>query len=238
MNSHHKELLHLIRKHSGKATQHTFLDNYLGNHHPRYPISMPILRSIAKDWMKQHHHLQTKDFVNLLCSLIKGESSTEKMFTGILFGYATAEQRNFDPNYFDEWLDHMVGWAEIDSLCTGKNLAEDIPAHWSSWKKVIQSFPKSKNISKRRASIVLLCSPLSQVQDNRLEQMAFRNINLIKSEKDVLITKAISWVLRSMVKHYAEDVKEFIKNNKETLPKIATRETLTKLKTGTKTKRK
>jgi 3-methyladenine DNA glycosylase AlkD len=188
--------------------------------------------------MKQHHHLQTKDFVNLLSSLIKGESSTEKMFTGILFGYATAEQRNFDPNYFDEWLDHMVGWAEIDSLCTGKNLAEDIPVHWSSWKKVIQSFPKSKNISKRRASIVLLCSPLSQVQDNRLEQMAFRNINLIKSEKDVLITKAISWVLRSMVKHYVEDVKEFIKNNKETLPKIATRETLTKLKTGTKTKRK
>jgi 3-methyladenine DNA glycosylase AlkD len=238
MNSHHKELLELIRKHSGKATRHTYLDNYLGNTHSRYPISIPVLRSIAKDWMKQHHHLQSKDIVNLLDSLIKSESSTEKCFAGILLGYATAEQRNFDPNYFDEWLDHMVGWAEIDSLCTGKHLAKDIPAHWSFWKKVIQTFPKSKCISKRRASIVLLCSPLSKVKDDRLAAMAFRNINLIKSEKDALITKAISWVLRSMVKHYTEEVKEFIENNKETLPKIAIRETLTKLKTGTKTKRK
>jgi 3-methyladenine DNA glycosylase AlkD len=170
--------------------------------------------------------------------LIKGESSTEKIFTGILLGYATPDQRNFDPNYFDGWLDHMTGWAEIDSLCTGKHLAKDIPAHWSSWEKVIQTFAKSKSISKRRASIVLLCSPSSQVKDDRLASKAFRNINLIKSEKDVLITKAISWVLRSMVKHYSEEVKEFIENNKETLPKIAIRETLTKLKTGTKTKRK
>lgn len=238
MNSHHKELLDLIQKHSGKATQHTFSDIYLGNNHPRYPISIPILRLIAKDWMKQHDQLPTKSFVNLLSSLIKGESSTEKCFAGILLGYATTEQRNFDPDYFDRWLDYMVGWAEIDSLCTGKHLAKDIPARWSSWKKVISQLPKSKNISKRRASIVLLCSPVSQVKDDRLAQTAFRNINFLKNEKDVLITKAISWVLRNMVKFYAKEVKEFIENNEDTLPKIAVRETLTKLKTGTKTKRK
>lgn len=238
MNAHHKELLELIRKRSGKATQHTYSDGYLGNTHPRYPISVPILRSIAKDWMMQHPQLQTKDFVTLLDSLIKGDSSTEKCFAGILLGYGTREQRNFDPNYFDGWLDHLTGWAEIDTLCTGKHLAKDIPSHWLNWKRIIQAFPKSTNISKRRASIVLLCSPVSQVQDSRLAQMAFRNINLLKNEKDVLITKAISWVLRSMVKHYAQEVKEFIENNKETLPKMAIRETLTKLKTGTKTKRK
>jgi len=149
MNPHHIELLDLIRKKSGKPTQHTFLNSYLGNDHPRYPISMPVLRSIAKDWAKEHRDLTTKEFSNLLTSLVKGESSTEKCFTGILMGYATKEQRNVDPKLFDQWLNHMVGWAEVDSLCTGKHLAADIPIHWSPWKKVIIALCKSKNINKR-----------------------------------------------------------------------------------------
>jgi len=41
-----------------------------------------------------------------------------------------------------------------------------------------------------------------------------------------------------MVKHYPKLVKEYIDKNLEALPKIALRETLMKLKTGKKAKRK
>ncbi len=237
MNSHHKELLDRIIKKSGKPTKHTFLDRYLGNDHPRYPISIPVLRSIAKDWMKDHHDLTIKEFSDLLTSLNKGESSTEKCFTGILMGYATKEQRRVDPKLFDRWLDNTIGWAEVDALCTGKHLAVDISDNWTSWKKVIDQLSGSKNINKRRASIVLLCSPLSQVKDDLLAKAAIENIDRLKSEKEILITKAISWVLRSMVKHYPKLVREYLRENMETLPKIAIRETLMKLKTGKKTVR-
>ncbi|HEX5169314.1 MAG TPA: DNA alkylation repair protein [Cyclobacteriaceae bacterium] len=238
MISHHKELLDIVRKKSEKPTQHTFLNSYLGNDHPRYPISMPVLRTIAKEWMKEHHDLSSKDFCALLTSLIQGESSTEKCFAGILMGYATMEQRRFDPKHFDLWLNYLEGWAEIDSLCTGRHLATDIPENWPSWKKVITQFSRSKMIGKRRASLVLLCSPLSQVKDERLTETALKNIDRLKSEKSVLITKAISWLLRSMIKHYPAQVKEYLDNNRESLPKIAVREALMKLKTGKKTKRK
>lgn len=238
MHSLHKELLNLIVSRSGKATQHTLPDGYLGNDHPRYPISNPVLRSIAKDWMKAHRDLSPKEFCTLLSSLNEGKSCTEKCFAGILMGYATKEQRKIDPKYFDRWLNELVGWVEVDTLCTGKHIAVDIPDRWTAWRKVIDQLSKSNNINKRRASIVLLCSPLSQVKDERLAQAALKNINRLKKEKDVLITKAISWVLRSMVKHYAQLVNEYINDNMETLPKIAIRETLVKLKTGRKTKRK
>ena len=52
-----------------------------------------------------------------------------------------------------------------------------------------------------------------------------------------MISKAISWVLRSLIKHHRKLVADYLTSNVATLPKIAVRETLIKLETGKKTKR-
>lgn len=238
MNIHHEEILAAIKKNSGKPTQHTFLDSYLGNEHPRYPISAPVLRKIAKEWMANHRDLTTTEFAKLLTSLIEGKSSTEKCMAGILPDYATEVQRKFDPALFDAWLEHLVGWAEVDSVCTGKYSTSEIPANWKKWKTLLIKFSKSTNIQKRRASIVLLCSPLRKPGNEALVDVAFENVDRLKREKEILITKAISWVLRSMEKNYRKMLKEYLTANKENLPKIAVRETMMKLKTGKKTTKK
>ncbi len=232
---YHYEILALIRKHSGKPTQHTFLDSYLGNQHPRYPINVPTLRSLAKGWMKAHRDLSAGVFKKVLTSLVQGKSSTEKCMTGILLDLSTRPQRKFDPGVFDQWLEHLVGWAEVDSVCTGAYTRFEIAENWNRWKKLLVQFSKSKNINKRRASIVLLCSPLQGARDVRLVQMAFHNIDRLKGEKEILITKAVSWVLRSAVKHHKSEVKKYVALNKDSLPSIAVRETVTVLKTGKKT---
>ncbi|HEY3403599.1 MAG TPA: DNA alkylation repair protein [Ohtaekwangia sp.] len=234
MNTLHHEILEEIKKKSGKPTAHTFLDSYLGNSHPRYPIGAPVLRTLAKEWMRSHRHLSASAMANLFTSLIEGESATEKSMAGILMDYTTREQRTFNPKLFDRWLDHLIGWAEVDAVCTGKYTITEIPAQWKVWKPLLVKFSKSKNIHKRRASLVLFCSPVSQVYDERLAEVIFQNINRLKAEKEILITKAISWVLRSMVKHYKKELTLFMKTEAETLPAIARRETMVKLKTGRK----
>lgn len=238
MNAHHQEILEQIKKKSGTPTQHTFLDSYLGNDHPRYPISAPVLRTIAKDWMREHKDLTAAQVEKLFTSLVEGESGTEKSMAGIMMDYTTREQRTFDPKVFDRWLDHLVGWAEVDAVCTGKYTITEIPAQWKKWKPLLIRFSKSKNIHKRRASLVLFCSPVSQVRDEHMAAVVFENINRLKHEKEVLITKAISWVLRSMVKHYKGELKKFLQEEGDTLPPVARRETLVKLKTGRKTTKK
>jgi len=235
MNLHHQEILRLIQENSGRPTQHTFSDRYLGNEHPRYPISAPILRVIARDWMRAHRDLTADDMAAMFTSLIEGKSGTEKSMAGIMMDYTTRGQRTFNPALFDKWLDHLVGWAEVDAVCTGKYTITEIPAQWKTWKPLLVRFSKSKNIHKRRASLVLFCSPVSQVHDERLAEIVFENVNRLKSEKEILITKAISWVLRSMVKHYKKELTSFMKEDGETLPSIARRETMVKLKTGKKT---
>jgi 3-methyladenine DNA glycosylase AlkD len=235
INPLHQEILKSIKEKSGTPTQHTFLDSYLGNAHPRYPINAPTLRTIAKDWMKNHTAISCTAFTSLLTSLINGPSSTEKCMAGILLDYASGEQRKFNPKLFDQWLDQLIGWAEVDTVCTGKYTVHQLPSDWKSWAPLLERFSKSDNIQKRRASLVLLCSPLRHSDDERLAKMALKNIERLKHEKDVLITKAISWVLRSMVNRHKTLVAQYLKENQDSLPSIAVRETRTKLKTGKKT---
>ena len=236
INPFHAEILQLIKEKSGTPTKHTFSDSYLGNTHIRYPINAPALRAIIKEWMRSHRALTATEVAAIVTSLIQGVSSTEKITAGILLGYTTPDQRKFNSELFDKWLNHVIGWAEVDALCTGDYTITEIPANWSVWKKLLARFSKDTNINKRRAALVLLCSPVSRAKDERLAEVAFKITDRLKSEKAILITKAISWLLRSMVKHYKADVASYLENNADTLPKIAVRETLVKLKTGKKTK--
>ena len=234
-NCSHEEILNVIRKNSGKPIRDAFLNSYMGNDHIRYPIDTPSLCAIAKDWMRDHQDLSADALADVLTSLIEGESSTEKIIAGIMLRYATPPQRKFDPIIFDRWLDHLVGWTEVDVVCTGNFPAKELPSEWTKWKKLLTKLSKDPNINKRRASLVLFCSPLSRVKDDDLAEVAFQNIERLKPEKEVLITKAISWVLRSMIKHYRESVSDYLDEHAGTLPKIAVRETRTKLTTGRKT---
>src|SRR5262245_18204763 len=96
-NKFHEETLDQIKAHADTSTSHTFLDSYLGNTHPRYPINAPSMRSISKNWMRSHWDLTANEFQALLTSLVEGVSSTEKVMAGLLMEYATADQREFDP---------------------------------------------------------------------------------------------------------------------------------------------
>lgn len=236
-DSLHHQILQQIKKNSGKGTAHTLLDGYLGNSHFRYPISAPVLRRIAKDWMYDHRDLAAGDLASLLTDLVESASGTEKTMAGILLDYATPDQRKFKPALFDRWLDHLEGWAEIDAVCTGKYAATEVVNQWKKWKPLLTKFSKSKNINKRRASIVFFCSPLSKIENKEISLTALQIVDTLKSEREILITKAISWVLRSMVRYNREVVENYLKENGASLPKIALRETLVKLETGKKTRK-
>ncbi len=237
MNAYHAELLKSIKAKSGKRTKHTFLDNYLGTEHPRYPINNPKMRAITKSFMKSHS-FEAHAFIDLLTSLIEGKSFTEKLIAGFLLDNAPKDLLKFDPIHFDHWLNYLQGWAEVDTLCAGKYSKTEILPQFSTWKKLLVQFSKSEMIEKRRASLVLCCAPLRKERNEPILKVTFQNILRVRHEKEVLITKAISWVLRNAVKHHKIEVRNFLEQYGNSLPRIAIRETWVKLKTGRKTKPK
>ena len=134
----------------------------------------------------------------------------------------------------DFWLDNAEGWAEVDSICQGNFTADEILYKWLDWEKLIRVFSNSKNIHKRRASLVLLTGPVRHSVDMRLSELAFDNIGKLKNESNILITKAVSWLLRDLIKNHKVEVEKYLKQNLNSLSRIAMRETTNKLRSGKK----
>ncbi len=209
-------------------------EDYSGSPDPSLFITSPVLHKIVDDFSKKYSDISFTDFVRLLDSLYRGKYSTEKYTASFLLGKFHKHRKQLNPDKLDGWLSYLNGWAQIDSLCQSIFSSEDMDLKWPKWLKLIRRFSIEKNISKRRASLVLLTGPVRSSIDIKFRDLAFESLEKLKGEKDILITKAISWLLRSMIKNHRAEVVKYLKENKDSLPKIAVRETLRKLTTGRK----
>jgi 3-methyladenine DNA glycosylase AlkD len=206
----------------------------ISNIFPSGASTVPQLRLAAKAWAVANKDISSTRAEQIISAFISDPSPMKKCMGGILLGYMPAQRRTLNPSLYDEWLEHTEGWAAIDAICYGNFSADEILSNFAGWKALIKRLTGSKNINKRRAALVLLAKPVTQADDKRLSQLAFGVIEALKSEKSILITKAISWLLRNLTKLHPEEVKEYLHLQKDQLPKIAIRETVNKLKHGKK----
>jgi 3-methyladenine DNA glycosylase AlkD len=234
VQAHHKVLLAALRKNRRIRAHSQANDSYLSSGHHYYDVSIPTLRAIAKTWLKENKDIPNEQFLALLNCLYRGRSYEEKVLAGILLSYHRAGRRTIGPKQLDAWLDHVVGWAEIDSLCQNAFTADEMIADWHGWERFIGNLSRDENINKRRAAPVFLTTPVRDSDDERLASLAFQTVETLKSEREIIITKALSWLLRSMVKHHKPMVASYVKARRDSLPAIAVRETIRKIQTGRK----
>lgn len=236
MHPYHQEIWNEIQRQveQGLARPTTQGGSYIGTSKPCYSIRAEVFGRMGRDWLKRHPDLNPSEYLDLLNSLSQGESHEEFAFVGLLLRLCPALRKTLDPQRLDIWLDHAEGWAEVDSICQSNFAAEEVLSNWKAWKNLMVAFSKSDNVHKRRASLVLLSRPLRESADPRFGRLAFANIGRLKHEKDILITKAVSWLLRALIKYHRREVEAYLKDNADTLPKIAVRETRNKLQSGRK----
>lgn len=209
-------------------------ERYIGTKHKYLGISTLPKREIAKRFLINFPDITSEDFFETIDSLFKGESFEEKTLAAEILVLYKKYFSELTPKHFKNWLSELEGWCEIDTLCQSTFGPNFFLTDWDKWEKMFETFSKSKKIQHRRASIVLLCKSIRESDDVRFRDTAIKNVEILKSEKDILITKAISWVLREMTKHHKEFIHEYIDTNESSLPKIAVRETRRKLLTGKK----
>jgi len=236
-NKYHLELLRELERYKEEcyAVERESKHRYVGSRKKMYGIKIPILSRVVKDWVKEHHNMSLKEYIDLLNSLLLfGYSHEEILVAGKLLKFLPQLRRQIEPTFLKNWLEVVEGWAEVDSICQNIFSAEEMLSKWNKWEKLISRFSLDMNIHKRRASLVLLVGPVRQSADERLLQLAFKNIEKLKGEKDILITKAISWLLRSLIKNHRKDVESYLSKYRQSLPQIVVRETTKKLLTGKK----
>ncbi len=236
MHPYHQEILEQIKQCA--AEEHMPLQEegsaYIGTRKPCYLLRTPVFRALITDWSKRHPDLTRAEFIALLSSLSGGITCDEFVSIGELLRAWRQLRRTLEPRHLDGWLEHAQGWAEVDTICQPNFTAEELLSDWKNWKNLLVSLSKSDNVHKRRASLVLLTKPLRESDDGRLARAAFANIGRLKHEKDILITKAVSWLLRALIKYHRQEVESYLRDNSDALPKIAIRETRSKLQSGRK----
>lgn len=234
-NTYHEQLLAEVKAraaHSGPAWEG--IQHYLGTSKVCYPIGTKERGQVVRDWLAGHPALSLQEYCDLIGSLCRGESFDEIALAGALLGLAPRLRKQIDPHLLERWLDAVEGWAETDSLCMSHFTAQEILARWEDWQRLLTRLAVDGNIHKRRASLVLLTKAVRDAGDERLAAQAFANIDRLKGEKHILITKAVSWLLRDLVKHCREQVVAYLETNEASLPRIAVRETRKKILTGRK----
>src|ERR1700722_3165120 len=240
MPAEHAALLADLRKVARPIRRHhpPQNDSYGGSGRPFFNVSVPDRRAIVKRWLAAHRPMSSEAFFAVVDSLTEGESHEEKTLAGMLVGANDKARAEVTTADLDRWLGRLNGWAEVDTWCQNLFKAEDMLADWPAWRGLIDRLSTDPNINKRRAALVLLNGPVHYSPDPRFGDLAFVVLERLQPERPILITKAVSWLLRSLITRPRDAVVAYLAANEAALPKIALRETRTKLKTGTKSGRK
>lgn len=231
------ELMSEVKTRSKPLTQSRKekLESYIGTTKTFYAIGAETEKQIIKRWIKKHSDLAVPEYMELLDSLYQGESCNEISLAGGLLKSLPKLRKTIEPKYLDGWLNRVQGWGEVDSMCQSKFSATEVLTKWEKWKILLTKLTFDDNVHKRRASLVLLTKPVRDSGDMRLADLAFATIDKLKQNREILVTKAISWLLRDLIKNHRQRVEKYLEENEDTLPRIAVRETRIKLLTGRKT---
>lgn len=212
-----------------------FVGRYLGTKKKYLGAKTADVLRVATDISRDQNAISAEEMSELLSLLFSTDIIEDHMIGGKIFTLLSPENRSkISLDLLEKWLSRTNGWVEVDVICQSSFTAPEVLARWSDWQKAIKKFSKSSNIQIRRASLVLQTLSARKVNDKKVQELAFETVDWLKSEKEVLITKAVSWLLRSLTYQCKEDVKEYLLKNESTLPRIAFRETMKKIETGKK----
>jgi 3-methyladenine DNA glycosylase AlkD len=200
-------------------------------------VTTPQLRAIARRWVAERRLATPAERLAAIDALFASASHTQKTLAALVLGYDSAARRAATPEDLNRWLGRLHGWAEIDAACQNVFKAEDFAADWPAWSGLIERLSLDANINKRRAAMVLLNAPVRASPDPRFRDLALVVIRRLMGERDILITKAVSWLLRCMTHSHRATVVAFLAENAAALPAVALRETRAKLETGVKSGR-
>lgn len=194
-------------------------------------IRVPVLRRIARDWVKKGQKVSDTDFLALLNTLWQ-EPVFELRSLALELLWANKKLlKNFDWEIAETWLKKTDNWVHCDFLST--NIFGFLVKQNQSYLKKLKEYLKKPGKWFQRASIV---STLQLIRAKKIKaEEVLVTIDQIVDDQDPMIQKAISWVLRELIRaDNAEAVKKYLNQNQERLATYVVREVTNKLRTGLK----
>jgi 3-methyladenine DNA glycosylase AlkD len=176
-----------------------------------YGMYMPVFRGVLKSHKKEIQELSCKEALAFARKFHKSRMEEEKLAGNYVLQLHNTcfTPANFD--YLDETMDCANSWSMVDDLCVegGKVIAPLLQKYPEETLKLLRKWNKSKNMWKRRASVVPFTRKIGEsgkFTDEALELCE----NLIWDKED-LVRKAVGWCLKDTMRGDKKRVPAYVK---------------------------
>ncbi|MCO6450108.1 MAG: DNA alkylation repair protein [Caldilineales bacterium] len=201
-----------------------------------YGARTPDMRAIARNWLAAHKHAPVPDLRAVVEGLWSANSRDERMISLFLLeGLKRRWPQLLDWPDFDHWRRDIDNWIVCDELGT-KVFGPWIALEPELRLGYLNLLIVDKDLWSRRLALVA-AAPLNRHPKTAIPDQTLAMIDRVKQERDPMITKAVSWVLREMTKTNLDRVVAYLHANRTTLTPHVRREVENKLTTGLKSGR-
>jgi 3-methyladenine DNA glycosylase AlkD len=201
--------------------------------HKLYGVRIPKLRQIAKEWYKKNKNLGFKDFVEIIGVLWKDKSREERTIAIELLNFYKEYIPDISKDLINEWIISLDNWEETDGFAlylVGRWMLDSFNDRQSYLWELIED----ENEWLRRVAVVATIEFNDWKKDNANPELTFKLIDVVKEDKHPMITKAVSWAIRTLIKEHKSEVATYMEKNNSVLAKHIVREVNNKLTSGLK----
>jgi 3-methyladenine DNA glycosylase AlkD len=197
-----------------------------------YGVRVPHLRKIARAWQRAHKQTAREDLVALVEALWDGESREERMLAIHLLEYYRHWVPELTRAHFERWRGGLDNWEIADGL--GWTLAFWLLGDPDTRLDPLWALITDEDVWSRRVALVATIPINRGGTGFTIPDLTLQLVDRVKEERHPMITKAVSWVLREMIKHHREQVVAYLEENRDVLANHVVREVDNKLRTGLK----
>ena len=200
-----------------------------------YGVRVPQLRRIARGWYDAHQRIGASDLVALMDVLWKGESREERTLVILLLEHYHHRVRGLTRADFERWRRGLDSWEATDGL--GWVLAVWVLGDVDTRQDFLGDLIIDEDVWSRRMALAATVRINRDMAGPTLPDRTLELVDKVKGERHPMVTKAVSWALREMVKQHRERVAAYLEANRDLLAAHVVREVSNKLETGLKSGR-
>jgi 3-methyladenine DNA glycosylase AlkD len=190
-----------------------------------YGVKTPLVRGIARKYFPEIRVLEKRRIFSIVEELLKSGYNED---ITVAFDWVYRGRKNFERKdfvIFENWLNkYVANWGTCDDF--GTHIMGYFLFRYPEFLKKTEKWAGSKNRWLRRAAAVSLIYSLRR---GRALDRALTVADRLLADKDDLVRKGYSWMLKEASKIYQPEVFEFVTENKKVMPRVALRYAIEKM---------
>jgi len=202
-----------------------------------YGVRVPELRGISRLWHRSHKQVSRQDLLALVEALWNGGAREEAVLAIELLQRYSRWIPELTWQDFERWRVKLDNWEVTDGL-GARVLAPWLLADPDQRLHHLQELIADPGVWSRRLALVATV-PINRGHTGlTLPDLTLELVDQVKTKRDSMIVKAVSWALRELTKTHPERVAAYLDENEDQLAAQAVREVRNKLRTGLKNGRR